>query len=157
MDKQSAKVHEHLSGGEKLSLKYRSSVNDDDVKTARYDKLTAALNSEIEQGFCLHGPHREDIAVSIDGDEIKAYSSQGQIRTAMLSLKLATLGIAKADFDELPVLLLDDVFSELDHARQRALLEYADGVQCYITTAVTIKSKIGSIYTVGGGNVKKES
>jgi DNA replication and repair protein RecF len=157
LDAESAKVHAHLSSGEVLSLKYRCSVGAENIKAALYDKLQSALNSEIEQGFCLYGPHREDIAVSIDGDEVKAFSSQGQIRTAMLSLKLATLGIAKADFDELPVLLLDDVFSELDQTRQKALLEYAGGVQCFITSAVPVKSKIGSIYAVANGDVKKES
>lgn len=158
LDEESRRVHAHLSSGEELSLKYRCSISmGGDIKGALMDKLQGALNSEIEQGFCLHGPHREDIAVSIDGSEVKAFSSQGQIRTAMLSLKLATLGIAKADFDELPVLLLDDVFSELDQSRQKALLEYAKGVQCFITTAVPIESKIGCIYSVGGGDVVKES
>jgi len=157
LDEESKKVHSHLSGGEALSLKYRCSVYADDIKSALEEKLNNALNSEIEQGFCLYGPHREDIAVSIDGSEIKAYSSQGQIRTAMLSLKLATLGIAKQDFSELPVLLLDDVFSELDQSRQNALLQYASGVQCFITTAVPIKSKIGCVYTVQNASVLKKA
>jgi DNA replication and repair protein RecF len=114
--------------------------------------MDKSLSSEIEQGFCLYGPHREDIAVFLNGSEIKAYSSQGQIRTAMLSLKLATLDIANEDFKESAVLLLDDVFSELDEARQRALLERIKG-QCFITTATPAEKATGKVYTVANGTV----
>lgn len=153
IDEISKDVHKHLSNGEALALKYRCSVSGDEIRNALQEKMEKALTSEIEQGFCLHGPHREDIAVTIGGSEVKAYSSQGQIRTVMLSLKLATLKIATQDFDERAVLLLDDVFSELDEARQTALLEYANGGQCFITTAVPVKSSIGNVYTVANGVV----
>ena len=153
LEEKAMDVHKDLSGGEALSLKYRCSTGENDIRQSLLDKMNAALSSEIEQGFCLHGPHREDISVSIDGNEIKAYSSQGQIRTAMLSLKLATLKIAMDDFDETPVLLLDDVFSELDQTRQKALLSYAKGVQCFITSAVPVKSTIGRVYNVKNGTV----
>ena len=69
------------------------------------------------------------------------------------SLKLATFDIAKTDFDESPVLLLDDVFSELDEGRQAALLNRARGAQCFITTAVPVKSAAGAVYTVANGAV----
>ena len=154
LEQKAKEVHEHLSGGEELSLKYRCSVSADDIASALLEKMSAALSSEIEQGFCMHGPHREDISVAINGSEIKAYSSQGQIRTAMLSLKIATLLIAMDDFEETPVLLLDDVFSELDYARQNALLGYAKGVQCFITSAVPVKSALGRVYNVRKGTVK---
>ena len=157
LEQKAKEVHENLSGGEKLALKYRCSVSGDDIANALLDKMNAALASEIEQGFCIHGPHREDITVSINDSEIKAYSSQGQIRTAMLSLKIATLGIAMDDFDETPVLLLDDVFSELDYARQNALLGYAKGVQCFITSAVPVKSNIGKVYRVQNGTVLQKT
>jgi DNA replication and repair protein RecF len=146
-------VHSSLSGGEALGLKYKSSVpTQGDIKSALYERMDKSLSSEIEQGFSLYGPHREDIAVFINGNEIKAYSSQGQIRTAMLSLKLATLNIANEDFNESAVLLLDDVFSELDEARQGALLERING-QCFITTATPVKKSIGRVYTVANGTV----
>ena len=148
------RIHDDLSAGETLLLKYRSSVMSDDIRQALFDKMDKALPSEIEQGFCLHGPHREDIAVLLDGSEVKAYSSQGQIRTAMLSLKLATLDIAKEDFGERPVLLLDDVFSELDEIRQAALLSHIKDTQCFITTAVPMENVAGSVYTVENGAVK---
>lgn len=148
-------IHAHLSSGETLVLKYRCSVATDNVKQNLFNKMDQSLSSEIEQGFSLHGPHREDMSVSLGGSEVKAYSSQGQIRTAMLSLKLATLDIAKSDFNESPVLLLDDVFSELDEMRQTALLEYARGTQCFITTAVPMKSNFGKTYRVENGTAKE--
>ena len=115
--------------------------------------MDKSLASEIEQGFCLHGPHREDISVSLDGAEIRAYSSQGQLRTAMLSLKLATFDIAQADFGESPVLLLDDVFSELDEGRQAALLARIKGfAQCLSPRRVPVKNAPGPLsFTVAGG------
>jgi DNA replication and repair protein RecF len=146
-------IHAALSGGEALQLKYKASVPPEgDIKRSLFERMDKSLSSEIEQGFCLYGPHREDIAVYLDGGEIKAYSSQGQIRTAMLSLKLATLAIANEEFSESAVLLLDDVFSELDEARQAALLERISG-QCFITTATPVKKNIGRIYTVANGTV----
>jgi len=153
IDEVSRQIHKHLASGEQLSLKYRCSVSGEHTRQALFDKMEKALPSEIEQGFSLHGPHREDISVSLGGSELKAYSSQGQVRTAMLSLKLATLQIAQSDLGEKPVLLLDDVFSELDEARQAALLEYAGDNQCFITTAVPIKNVAGKVYNVGDGAV----
>jgi DNA replication and repair protein RecF len=150
-------IHRELSGGEALELKYRCSASGPDIRQALFDRMDKSLTSEIEQGFCLYGPHREDFSVSLGGAEIRAYSSQGQLRTAMLSLKLATFDIARADFGESPVLLLDDVFSELDEARQAALLKRVQGAQCFITTAVPVKSAAGAVYTVAGGTVTAPS
>jgi DNA replication and repair protein RecF len=146
-------IHKGLSGGEVLELKYRSSAAGPDIRQALFDKMDKSLASEIEQGFCLYGPHREDFSVSLGGAEIRSYSSQGQLRTAMLSLKLATFEIARVDFGESPVLLLDDVFSELDETRQAALLMRVSGAQCFITTAVPVKNAPGTVYTVAGGAV----
>lgn len=157
LDEISRAIHQDVASGETLGLKYRCSVTSNDIQKALFEKMDKSLSSEIEQGFSLYGPHREDIAVSLNGSEIKAYSSQGQIRTAMLSMKLATFEIARADFGENPVLLLDDVFSELDTARQNALLERVRGAQCFITTAVPLKCAQASCLAVANGSVKSES
>ncbi len=150
----SREVHRKLSGGETLQLRYKASVPPEgNIKQALFDRMDKSLSSEIEQGFTLYGPHREDITVYLDGNEIKAYSSQGQIRTAMLSLKLATLKVANEEFKESAVLLLDDVFSELDEIRQAALLESIKGAQCFITTATPAKKTPGKTYTVANGTV----
>ncbi|MGI5848470.1 MAG: DNA replication/repair protein RecF [Christensenellales bacterium] len=154
IDEISREIHKSLSGGELLSVKYKSSVVSDNLMKALFEKMEKSLASEIEQGFSLYGPHREDISVSLGGSEIKAYSSQGQIRTAMLSMKLATLHVANTEFKENAVLLLDDVFSELDETRQAALLQHIRGTQCFITTAVPIKNAPGRVYAVADGAVK---
>ena len=157
IDELGREIHSGLSGGEALSLKYRCSVTGGDIRTALLERMDKSLPSEIEQGFCLVGPHREDFSVFLNGAEIKAYSSQGQVRTAMLSLKLATFEEAKQEFGENPVLLLDDVFSELDEARQSALIERVSGAQCFITTAVPMHIRAGTIYTVSNGAVRPAS
>lgn len=149
-------IHSNLSGGEVLTLKYRCCVSGTDIRASLLERMDKSLSSEIEQGFCIVGPHREDFSVFLNGAEIKAYSSQGQMRTAMLALKLATFETARQDFGEAPVLLLDDVFSELDEARQAALLSRVRGAQCFITTAVPMRVSSGHIYTVADGAVKPE-
>ena len=153
IDEMGREIHRNLSDGEFLSVKYKSSVSTDRIREALFEKMEKSLSSEIEQGFCLYGPHREDFSVTLNNSEIKAYSSQGQIRTAVLSMKLATLRIANQDFAESAVLLLDDVFSELDAARQSALLQHVKGAQCFITTAVPIKNAPAHIYLVADGHV----
>ncbi len=155
LDEISRAVHADIAGGETLSLRYKYSAGGDDIAAALFEKMDKSLPSEIEQGFCLYGPHREDFIVSLNKDEVKAYSSQGQIRTAMLSLKLATFEIARSDFGESPVLLLDDVFSELDMARQSALLERIRGAQCFLTTAVPLKCAHAQIYTIADGKLRE--
>jgi len=146
-------IHKDLSGGESLSLKYRASVSSGEIKQALFDRMEKSFPSEIEQGFCLYGPHREDMAAFLDGNEIKPFSSQGQIRTATLSMKLATMAVANEDSGESAVLLLDDVFSELDESRQAALIERVQGAQCFITTATKIKNATGKTYTVANGTI----
>jgi DNA replication and repair protein RecF len=150
-------IHANLSGGEVLSLKYRCSAAGSDIRSSLLERMEKSLPSEIEQGFCLVGPHREDFSVFLNGAEIRAQASQGQVRTAMLAMKLATFETAKTEFGECPVLLLDDVFSELDEARQAALLEHARGAQCFITTAVPQRVPAGYVYTVSNGTVTPAS
>ena len=82
------------------------------------------------------GVHRDDIAITIDGKEARTFASQGQQRSAVLSLKLAQLELAGAESGEAPILMLDDVMSELDEQRRRALVKFVSGdIQTFITTA----------------------
>lgn len=89
--------------------------------------------AEIASRQCLSGPHKDDLIVEIDGNLAKTYSSQGQTRTAALSLKLAAREIFQQDTGEYPVLLLDDVLSELDPKRQEFVLNRIQGGQVFIT------------------------
>ncbi|MEA4927845.1 MAG: DNA replication/repair protein RecF [Candidatus Limiplasma sp.] len=83
--------------------------------------------------FTSFGPHRDDLAMLLCGKELRAYGSQGQLRTAVLSMKLGELGLIENEMGEKPALLLDDVFSELDARRRNALLQSARGVQTFLT------------------------
>jgi DNA replication and repair protein RecF len=99
--------------------------------------MTAALRQtrteDMYRGSSGVGIHREDIALTLMGREMKLFASQGQIRTAALSMKLAQLEIFRNLAGESPVLLLDDVMSELDMTRRTHLMEEIDGVQTFVT------------------------
>jgi len=134
-------IHADFSGGrEGLDLAYETvSTVDDPLKSPR-DILPLLLShqeshrqAEIDSRQCLSGPHKDDLVVSIDGNLAKTYSSQGQTRTAALSLKLAQREIFQEETGEWPVLLLDDVLSELDHKRQAFVLNRIQGGQVFIT------------------------
>lgn len=133
--------HRECSGGrEKLEIQYQtvSSVEDPGADTAILaEELRLHMNShkeaELASRLCLSGPHKDDILVTIDGREARTYSSQGQTRTAALALKLAEREIYKNAAGEYPVLLLDDVLSELDPRRQEFVLNRIAGGQVFIT------------------------
>ena len=89
--------------------------------------------AELDSGQCLTGAHKDDLIISINGQSARAFASQGQTRTAALSLKLAEREIFHDEFDEYPVLMLDDVLSELDAQRQAFVLNRIGGGQTLIT------------------------
>ena len=133
--------HRECSGGkEALEVCYQtvSSVSD---PAADISVLTEQLRDHMERHqaaerasrLCLSGPHKDDLLVTIDGREAKQYASQGQTRTAALALKLAEREIYKNATGEYPVLLLDDVLSELDPKRQEFVLNRINGGQVFIT------------------------
>ena len=134
-------IHGDFSGGrETLALRYEtvSSVTDPEAHPKDiFPQLLAYQEShraaEIASRQCLSGPHKDDLAVEIDGQSAKSYASQGQTRTAALSLKLAAREIFRQDTGEYPVLLLDDVLSELDPKRQEFVLNRIEGGQVFIT------------------------
>ena len=134
-------IHGDFSGGrERLDLRYEtvSSVTDPEAHPKDlFPQLLAHQEShraaEIASRQCLSGPHKDDLIVEIDGQSAKSYASQGQTRTAALSLKLAAREIFCQDTGEYPVLLLDDVLSELDPKRQEFVLNRIEGGQVFIT------------------------
>lgn len=123
-------IHERLSGGkETLTVSYEPSV----VAEFYEEKLKLSLERDVYQKATGYGPHRDDIVFFIGGENVKLFASQGQQRTAALSLKLAEIELVKRKIGENPVLLLDDVLSELDRKRQRHLLDGIEGIQTVIT------------------------
>lgn len=133
--------HRECSGGkETLELQYQtvSTIEDSGADAAVLaDRLRNHMEShreaELASRLCLSGPHKDDLFVSVDGRDAKQYASQGQTRTAALALKLAEREIYKNASEEYPVLLLDDVLSELDPKRQEFVLNRIAGGQVFIT------------------------
>ncbi|KXB90510.1 DNA replication/repair protein RecF [Megasphaera hutchinsoni] len=100
-----------------------------------YEALKANVKEDIYKTYTSIGPHRDDFIVHINGQEAKKYASQGQQRTAILSLKLSELEFIKSETGEYPILLLDDVMSELDEQRRLALIKFVrNRIQTFITT-----------------------
>lgn len=133
--------HSKLTNNEeKLQLKYSPSFennfecSDIEIEKAFYEILTRCKSKEIMKGTTLYGPHRDDLDIVLDGESTKIYGSQGQQRTCVLSMKLAEIDLMKEESGEFPVLLLDDVLSELDDKRKEYLLESVQGVQSFITS-----------------------
>ncbi|MDH5100516.1 DNA replication/repair protein RecF [Lactobacillus kefiranofaciens] len=136
-------TYAHISlGSERLTIAYHPSVSDieaGDTTEEIYQKILASFQrnkqSEIRKGTTTSGPHRDDIEFKLDDKNAHLYASQGQQRTIALSIKLAEIQLVHQLTDEYPLLLLDDVMSELDHGRQSALLNYIHGkTQTFITT-----------------------
>ena len=86
------------------------------------------------RGFTSYGPHREDYVFELDGQLLASTASRGESRSVVLALKMLELELTKQAYDQSPILLLDDVFSELDIVRRTALLKFLDGHQVIITT-----------------------
>ena len=136
-----AKTHAECSGKkEELEIGYKtvSTVSEPDGAAAKIEEelrrhMEDHAAAETASGLCLSGPHKDDLLITVDGKEARSFSSQGQTRTAALSLKLAEREILKDSAGEYPVLLLDDVLSELDPRRQEFVLNRISGGQVFIT------------------------
>jgi len=134
-------IHRDFSGkGEELSLRYQtvSTVRDPfaSAKEIYYDicdHQERHRQAELESAQCLTGAHKDDLEIDINGRSARSFASQGQTRTAALSLKLAEREILQAESGEMPILLLDDVLSELDQKRQEFVLNRIGGGQTLIT------------------------
>lgn len=124
---------------EVLNLSYVTMVDIDEntkkqnLEDEIYDIINRSINEEIKRGTVLVGPQRDDIKVFINEMDVKSFGSQGQQRTAALSLKLAEMDIIRTEFEVMPILLLDDVMSELDENRRNYLMKSIDNSQVIIT------------------------
>lgn len=104
-----------------------------DIASYSLEAMKKARQDDVFRGGTSFGVHREDISLKLNGRDMKVFASQGQIRTAALSMKLCQLDVFRAETGETPILLLDDVMSELDMTRRTHLLEEISGVQTFIT------------------------
>ena len=122
-------------GAEELKIspekKYKGS--EAELEKRLFDELSNNYDRDIRLGYTASGPHRDDIDIEINGIDAKNFASQGQTRTAALSIKLAEVEIFKELSGEYPVLILDDVMSELDLPRRKKLVERTTGLQTILT------------------------
>ncbi len=155
-------IHAQCSGGrERLDMTYKtvSTVTDPLAgKKAIFEGLLAHQQShrqaELEAHQCLTGPHKDDLELTIDGQSAKEYASQGQTRTAALALKLGARELFYADAGQWPVLLLDDVLSELDQYRREFVLEHIQGGQVFITCCEEGDFPSAKKFLIQNGQVK---
>jgi DNA replication and repair protein RecF len=167
----SSHIHKRLTDEEEtIRVEYVSTVlehkgqipdsNSDSYVIDRLgEKLKEARGEEIRRGLSLAGPHRDDIAFHVNGINLRAYGSQGQQRTAAISLKMGEVELIKEDIGEYPIILLDDVFSELDSPRSRAILEtLSKEAQVFLTTVnlngLAVSEGDASLFLVSSGEVE---
>lgn len=147
-------IHFKLSGGkENIEIVYEPDVLSNEYES----KLIASQDKDIKTKITSVGPHRDDFAFLVNGIDIRKYGSQGQQRTAALSLKLAEIEIVKKITKDIPVLLLDDVLSELDSNRQNYLLESIGDIQTIITCTgiddfINSRFEINRVYRISDGS-----
>ena len=150
------KAQSYLSGGkEEIELRYISGcgVNLDEKFEENFDKLLKKnLEKDFKLGYTTLGVHRDDIDIFLNGVEVKSFGSQGQQRTVALSLKLAELENMYNEVGEYPILMLDDVFSELDSDRQERLLKFSSRTQTFISTTEN-KNLNGIEYLISNGKI----
>jgi len=158
-------AHAYLSDGkENLEIEYetipmlKGADGAGVLKEAFLAELKRWREKDIYNGFTNSGAHKDDIRLTIDGADVRAYGSQGQQRTAILALKLAELEIFAENIGEYPVLILDDVFSELDPVRQKKLLDRIKNTQAIITCADTNFNIDGAvIFEINKGAIRRQS
>lgn len=152
-------IHSQLSGGlEKIVLNYEVDVNE----TQFADLLKKNIERDIHQKTTTVGPHRDDLSFIVNGIDIRRFGSQGQQRTTALSLKLSEIELVKNTIHDTPILLLDDVLSELDNNRQNYLLNSIKDIQTFITCTglddlVGHRFSINKVYRVKDGSVTVEN
>lgn len=152
--------HRKLSGNtEELSLRYNWSIEPGLSRQQVMAKFAESSPLERQYRLTIVGPHKDDFSFNLNGADLKAFGSQGQQRTAVLSIKLAEIELIKAETNEYPLLLLDDVFSELDEERKELLLDYlTDRVQTFISSAEALPpgAKVYS-YWIEAGRIEERT
>ena len=137
-----SEVYRRICGGEELTCTYECTLGDDvfgmarDELTARFlDRLAQGRAADLRRQQTLVGPHRDDLAFALDGRDARTYGSQGQQRSVVLAWKMAEVELSAEILGEQPLLLLDDVMSELDESRRASVVEFVqEGIQTVVTT-----------------------
>lgn len=139
-----SKIYKNLTNTDNLYIKYDSNIEIEnktieEIKALLFEKYKKNINKEVINGSTLYGPHRDDFHFFINENDIKTFGSQGQQKMAMISFKLAEISIFQEVTNTKPVLLLDDIFSELDKTKRNKLVEYINNdIQVIITSNDTV-------------------
>ncbi len=153
------RVHGKITGGsESIEIRYEPNVTAEDFA----DTLRRKREIDLRNTSTMTGPQRDDIGIYIGGNDIRSFGSQGQQRTAALTLKLAEIDLVRSMISDQPILLLDDVMSELDGKRRNALLEGIRDIQTIITCTgyddfIRERITMDRIYQVDHGKMKMEA
>lgn len=152
-------IHKNISGNkEELVLKYEQDVSEENME----QELARCRSKDLKLGQTSVGPHRDDLCFMIYDMDVRKFGSQGQQRSCALSLKLSEIELVKKSIKETPVLILDDVLSELDNSRQNFLLNSIHDIQAIITCTgldefVRNRFEIDKIFKVVNGTVEAQN
>ena len=157
-------IYKNLTVNDNLTITYESNIDIidksiEEIKKLLKNKYSTNYNKEIVAGMTLYGPHRDDYHFLINGNDIKIYGSQGQQKMAMIAFKLAEISIFEEITGTKPILLLDDIFSELDKKKKNRIINYIkDNIQVIITAndTVGISNKLlknATIFKVENGKI----
>ncbi len=141
--------HRYVTGGEELELSLETPYFEGDDVNGLMSAYAEKTEKDLILGYTTVGPHRDDIKIKINGEDVRVYGSQGQQRTTAISLKFAELEVFKQKFNEYPVLILDDALSELDGARRQKIIEKLKDFQ----TIITLTELTEELRTLDGTNV----
>jgi DNA replication and repair protein RecF len=136
---------------QRVQLNYETSCDPLHYSSQLLKRLEQSVEQDLARGFTSHGPHRDDLGVLLNNKPAGSSASRGETRSLILALKLLELELVEQHREQKPILLLDDVFSELDGARRRALTEALQGHQSFITTTdadVVIQHFMGDFNTI---------
>ena len=161
-------IYKNIIGIDNLNIDYECNIdieefNEEKIKEKFIRTLNSNIKKEIMQGMTLYGPHRDDFSFYIDSDNLKYYGSQGQQRVAIIAFKLAEVGLFKKVTNTTPILLLDDIFSELDIKKRNKLIKYLPlDIQTIITTTdlKNIKKSIvdnSKVFIVENGSIREKA
>lgn len=157
-------IYNNLTKSDQLKILYEANIDitNNNLKEQLEEKYRLNQNKEVVAGMTLYGPHRDDFSFIINDNDAKTYGSQGQQKMAMIAFKLAEIPIFEEITGTKPVLLLDDIFSELDKSKKNHLIEFInDGIQVIITAndTVGISKKLlnnAKVFRIENGKIKDE-
>ena len=162
-----SKIYGDITGDSDLKIKYDNKLgnkikSDEEIKKAFLKKMEDNYERDILTCTTNFGPHKDDFLFLLNGNDMKTFASQGQQRSVVLSLKLSEIEIFKTKIKDTPILLLDDVFSELDDTKKNNLIKYLNcGIQTIITTTdireISTELLTNSyIYQINAGKIERK-